>query len=84
MLLESVTSISSNSCTLVPEGSPTKVVIDVLSSSSVNLKWEPPELADRNGIIIDYHINVTFARNNTVQRYSVPANGHSLPIDGIV
>ena len=78
-----MTSISSNSCTLVPEGSPTNVAIDVLSSSSVILKWEPPELADRNGIIIKYYINVTFSGNNTVQRYSVPDTS-TIIIEGIV
>ena len=65
-----------------PDGSPTNVVIEVQSSSSVILKWEPLQLALRNGIITAYRLNVTFVSNSTVQEYSVPANVLSLRIEG--
>lgn len=58
-------------------------MIEVLSSTSVIIKWETPELLLRNGIITKYHLRVTLASNNTVQSYTVPATVLSVPIEGI-
>ena len=66
----------------VPAGPPTNVVINVRTSTSVSVKWEPPELTDRNGVIIRYNLIVTFVGNDTVQRYPVPANVLAIPIEG--
>ena len=78
-----VTNITLYAIFAAPAGSPTNVVIEVLSSTSVIIKWEPPELLLRNGIIIKYHLTVTFASNNTVHKYPVPATVLSVPIEGI-
>ena len=56
-----------------PSGTPTDVTIQVLSSTSVLIKWSPPELLLRNGVITKYNLSIVFASNNTFQSYSVPA-----------
>ena len=65
-----------------PAGSPTNVKIEVLSSTSVVIRWEPPELILSNGIITNYNLIVMFASNSTAQRYAVPATVLSVPIEG--
>ena len=66
-----------------PAGSPVSVVVEVQSSTSVIIKWEPLELTLRNGVIIRYNLIVTFSSNNTAQMYSVPASVLSFPIKGM-
>ena len=67
---------------IAPNGSPTNVMIEVLSSTSVVIKWGPPELLLRNGIITKYSLIVNFVKNDTVQRYTVPATTLSVQIEG--
>ena len=57
-------------------------MIQVQSSTSVIIKWEPPELTAQNGVIIKYNLIVTFAGNSTAQMFSVPPNVLSVPIEG--
>ena len=42
-----------------PTGPPQNVSGLALSSSSLILSWSPPPLAERNGIIVEYRINIT-------------------------
>ena len=63
-------------------GSPQNVVIDVLSSTAVVIKWEPPKLIERNGIITGYNLTVTIAGIISPKQYSVSANVLSITIDG--
>ena len=56
--------------------------IETQSSTSVLIKWEPPELTSRNGVITKYNLIVTFVSNSTAQKYSVPANVLSIRIEG--
>ena len=73
-----------NKCTsTAPAGAPEGVVIEVQGATSVVIKWEPPELTLRNGIIIRYNLIVTFVSNSTVQRYSVPDNVLSISVKGM-
>ena len=65
-----------------PTGSPTGVLIEILSSTSILIKWGPPELLLRNGVITKYNLSIVFASNNTFQSYSVPAPIHQFPIEG--
>ena len=39
-----------------PSGLPTDVSIDVVSSTSIALSWQPPVIHDLNGIITSYHV----------------------------
>ena len=67
---------------IAPDGSPTNVMIEVLSSTSVLIKWDPPEPLLRNGIITKYSLSVNFVKNETIQRYTVPATTLSVHIEG--
>ena len=58
-------------------------MIEVLSSTSVLIKWSPPELLLRNGVIAKYNLNIVFASNNTFKSYSVPAVVLEFPIEGM-
>ena len=48
--------ISSNT---VPSGTPTNVQVFAISSTSIRLRWDPPQLEDQNGIIQAYNITIT-------------------------
>ena len=67
----------------VPSGSPTGVIVEALSSTSVLIKWSPPEILLRNGVITKYNLNIVFASNNTFQSYSVPPAILAFRIEGI-
>lgn len=42
-----------------PSGSPMNIVTLSLTSTSVQLSWNPPPADQQNGIITDYYINMT-------------------------
>ena len=44
---------------IVPSGVPRDLVAVVISSSAVNLSWQPVFPEEQNGIIIQYIVNVT-------------------------
>lgn len=39
-----------------PSGPPTEVEVEVTSSTSITLSWQPPHLLHRNGIINSYQV----------------------------
>ncbi|CAG5009829.1 unnamed protein product [Parnassius apollo] len=62
----------------VPDGPPTKIEMFILNSTTVHLKWLPPEINVQNGVIIGYNVIVNWldipvnksmiAINTTVQQ----------------
>ena len=68
---------------VAPSGSPTGVIIEALSSTSVLITWGPPEILLRNGVITKYNLSIVFASNNTFQSYSVPAAVLAFLIEGV-
>ena len=66
---------------LVPSGPVVNPSIGVVSSTSLLLRWEPPELEDQNGIITGYVINVTGLETGTTFELTSP--GASLMVDGL-
>ena len=44
---------------VAPSSPPENLTVSVISSTSIGLTWTPPLLLARNGIITEYHINVT-------------------------
>ena len=50
-----------NLCYLLsaPSDAPLNISIFATSPSSISLSWLPPALADRNGIITEYRLNLT-------------------------
>jgi len=67
---------------VAPSGSPTNVMIEVLSSTSVFIKWQPPEPLLSNGVITKYTLSVHFVKNETIRTFSVPAATLSVHVEG--
>ena len=65
-----------------PNGSPTNVTVKALSSTSVFIKWQPPEPLLSNGVITNYTLTVYFVNIETIQTFSVPATTFSVHIEG--
>ena len=63
-----------------PSGEPTNVTIQVLSSTSILLKWEPPQFSQQNGVISGYTVLITSLQDGSVQRHTT--TGLSLQSEG--
>jgi hypothetical protein len=57
--------------------------IEVTSSTSLFLRWEPPELEDQNGIIIGYVVNVTAVETGMIFQLSSSSSDSSLMASGL-
>lgn len=56
---------------VAPSGSPENIVATSLSSTSVELSWDPPPVDQQNGIITNYYINVTEVETGMVSQLMV-------------
>ena len=56
-------------------------MINVTSSTSLLLSWEPPELEDQNGVILGYVINVTAVE--TGMNFELRSTETTLAVDGL-
>ena len=54
----------------MPSGYPQRFEAAATSSKTSTLTWDPPNFEDRNGIIIDYVINITSAHTNETTEYA--------------
>ena len=54
------------SFTSAPSRQPQNVQLSALSSTSILVTWSPPPVADQNGVITGYLINLTEADTGTV------------------
>ena len=55
-----------------PSGPPENLHVEIQSSTSVTVTWDPPPTESQNGIITGYFINVTLLENEDVfQLFSV-------------
>ena len=70
-----------NMITIVPNGSPQNFIGVPLSSDRIMLMWNPPLEQNRNGIIIDYIINVT--ELDTGQITQMITSGRDLTLDSL-
>ncbi|RDD35988.1 Tyrosine-protein phosphatase Lar, partial [Trichoplax sp. H2] len=48
----------------VPSSHPQSIITTVLSSTSINVSWQPPQILDRNGIIVTYSLRYNSTRWN--------------------
>lgn len=65
-----------------PSGPPTSVSATAVSTSSIRVMWSPPELTERNGVIVGYQILLR-ARGSMEQTfYNVSGNTFNLQIEG--
>lgn len=49
----------------MPVSPPQNFTVVAVSSTSIFLNWEPPELDDRNGVILGYILSITDVSQNT-------------------
>ena len=43
---------------IAPSGPPTNLAVNVTSSTTVSLSWNPPPESDKNGLIIEYNVSL--------------------------
>ena len=65
---------------LVPSGAPENIISTSLSSTSVQLSWNPPLDDQQNGIITEYYVNVTELETGMTSQLIV-SGGNQLLID---
>lgn len=65
----------------VPSGPVVNPTIEVTSSTSLFLRWQPPELEDQNGVIVGYVINVTAVE--TGMTFQLSSSDSSLMANGL-
>ena len=72
-------------CFSEPSGAPTNIQVRVVSSSSVEVHWEPPSFFHHNGIISGYLVEVTdwgtpprLVFNETTEKLSMMIEGMTL------
>ena len=68
---------------LVPSSPPTSVASSVLSSSTVQLSWSPPDPTGQNGIITSYTVIVSNTATSETITYTTNANTTSLLVSGL-
>ena len=72
-----------------PSGTPNAIKVHILSSTSIEVRWLPPDFLDQNGIITSYMIILTnmatgfsheynASGNVTIQRIKVNVNYRTL------
>lgn len=67
-----------------PSGAPTDFQAQALSSTSLQITWNPPEALERNGIITGYEILLVDAQNGTTRLYIINIGTLSFQIEGIL
>ena len=66
-----------------PEPSGTPNVI-ILSSTSIEVQWQPPDFIDQNGIIPGYTVILTNMESGSSQKYNTSGNVTVQHIRGIL
>ena len=51
--------------TAVPSSAPVSLQGSAVNSTTIQLQWEPPPLADQNGVIRSYIINISVTENGS-------------------
>ena len=78
-----------NLCTLiwyfctVPIEAPTNVHLEIQSSGSIFLTWQPPPLSYQNGIISGYTILLTALQDGSSHVYNLPGAASSHHFEGV-
>lgn len=62
-------------------GPPTNVAVEVLSSTSLRIMWDPPDPFEQNGAIIGYEIALLLQNGSRVN-YATSNSTFSLQIEG--
>ena len=67
--------------TVVPSSPPVRLQGNAVNSTTIQLQWEPPALADQNGVIRSYYINISVAETGSV--FQLTSASNTLNISGL-
>lgn len=67
--------------TTVPTSAPINLQDDAVNSTAIHIQWEPPPLADRNGMIRSYHINISVTE--TGSKFQLTSETNALDISSL-
>ena len=59
----------------MPSSAPTNLQGNAVNSTTIQLQWKPPPLADQNGVIRSYLINISVAETGSVFQLTSVTNG---------
>ena len=65
-----------------PSGTPNTIQITTLSSTSIEVRWLPPDLLDQNGVITGYTVILTNLESGTSHEYNTSGNVTVQHIEG--
>ena len=65
-----------------PTGPPNALQVKVLSSTSAELTWEPPDFLEQNGLIIEYAVLLFNNGTGRQMIYITPANQTAITFNG--
>lgn len=65
-----------------PSGAPRNIQIQVLSSTSVKVLWDPPDFLDQNGVITVYWISVIDVALKTESIFNTTMDNKLIVIEG--
>ena len=57
-----------------PSGTPNAIQIRILSSTSIEVQWLPPDFIDQNGVITGYTVILTNFETGTFHEYYTSGN----------
>ena len=66
---------------VVPSSAPVNLQGSAVNSTTIQLQWEPPPLADQNGVIRSYHVNISVAETGSV--FQLTSETNALNISGL-
>ena len=66
-----ICSVYTSYFTSAPDSPPQHPNAIALSSTSIHVSWDPPILQDHNGVIREYHVNVTEAVSSSVTEHVI-------------
>ena len=66
---------------VVPSSPPVRLQGNAVNSTTIQLQWEPPALADQNGVIRSYYINISVAETGSV--FQLTSASNTLNISGL-
>ena len=65
-----------------PSGTPNTIQITILSSTSIEVQWQPPDFHDQNGIITGYTVILTNIETGLSHEYNTSGNVRVQHIEG--
>jgi len=65
-----------------PSGAPKAVQIRILSSTSVEVQWQPPDFLDQNGVLTGYTVVLTKVGSSASHEYTTSSSTTFQHIEG--